>query len=250
MGRHRHRRRDGQRNQGHRRPRRLDRCRSTSWCGMLGADNAPRHGRRHCGLRYRDFLTVGLIMRGTRNASTTTGSTSTIPASRSAASRTSSRGRPTWCPTRATACYGLEYFCFEGDDTCGHGRRRSDRAAPSSRSASSAWPGPTTSSTAPSSVSPRPTRSTTTPTQLHVDTIRDELDARFTEPAPRRPQRHAQVQQPGPRDDDRAADRPQHHRRPRTAFDVWNVNEDAEYHEGGSAGDDKIEERLVPRRVA
>jgi hypothetical protein len=32
--------------------------------------------------------------------------------------------------------------------------------------------------------------------------------------------------------------------------DVWTVNEDAEYHEGGAAGDDKIEERLVPRRVA
>jgi protoporphyrinogen oxidase len=33
-------------------------------------------------------------------------------------------------------------------------------------------------------------------------------------------------------------------------YDIWGVNEDAEYHEGGSAGDDKIEERLVPRRVA
>ena len=32
--------------------------------------------------------------------------------------------------------------------------------------------------------------------------------------------------------------------------DVWDVNEDAAYHEGGQAGIDKIEERLVPRRVA
>ena len=35
-----------------------------------------------------------------------------------------------------------------------------------------------------------------------------------------------------------------------SVHDVWGVNEDAEYHEGGSAGDDKIEERLVPRRIA
>ena len=31
---------------------------------------------------------------------------------------------------------------------------------------------------------------------------------------------------------------------------VWTVNEDAEYHEGGDAGTVRIEERLVPRRVA
>ncbi|MCS6761034.1 MAG: hypothetical protein MO846_02845 [Candidatus Devosia symbiotica] len=31
--------------------------------------------------------------------------------------------------------------------------------------------------------------------------------------------------------------------------DIWGVNEDAEYHEGGAADDDKIEERLVPCRV-
>ena len=36
----------------------------------------------------------------------------------------------------------------------------------------------------------------------------------------------------------------------RKLLDVWTVNEDAEYHEGGAPGDDKIEERLVPRRVA
>ena len=33
-------------------------------------------------------------------------------------------------------------------------------------------------------------------------------------------------------------------------FDVWTVNEDAEYLEGGKAGANTVEERLVPRRVA
>ena len=53
--------------------------------------------------------------------------------------------------------------------------------------------------------------------------------------ASRRPQRHAQVQQPGPRHDDGHADRQEHHAGA-TVYDVWNVNEDAEYHEAGDAG--------------
>jgi protoporphyrinogen oxidase len=33
-------------------------------------------------------------------------------------------------------------------------------------------------------------------------------------------------------------------------YDTWVVNEDAGYHEGGTAGAERIEERLVPQRVA
>jgi hypothetical protein len=33
-------------------------------------------------------------------------------------------------------------------------------------------------------------------------------------------------------------------------YDVWNVNEDAEYHEGGLRGaDEKVSERLVPQKI-
>ena len=35
-------------------------------------------------------------------------------------------------------------------------------------------------------------------------------------------------------------------------YDLWNVNEDAEYHEGGNRGDEdteKISERLVPQKI-
>ncbi|PJZ45486.1 NAD(P)/FAD-dependent oxidoreductase [Leptospira brenneri] len=35
----------------------------------------------------------------------------------------------------------------------------------------------------------------------------------------------------------------------RTVFDVWNVNQDAEYHESGEIGRENIEERLVPLKV-
>lgn len=35
----------------------------------------------------------------------------------------------------------------------------------------------------------------------------------------------------------------------RNVYDVWNVNQDAEYHEGGEAGKINIEERLVPLKV-
>ena len=36
----------------------------------------------------------------------------------------------------------------------------------------------------------------------------------------------------------------------KTEYDVWNVNEDAEYHEGGLRGaDEKVSERLVPQKI-
>ena len=60
--------------------------------------------------------------------------------------------------------------------------------------------------------------------------IRRELETRYPDAPSRRPQRHAQIQQPGPRDDDGDADGENILAGARQ-FDVWNVNEDAEYHE-------------------
>ena len=87
--------------------------------------------------------------------------------------------------------------------------------------------------------------------KAHVETIRDELAGALPDPAPRRPQRHAQVQQPGPRDDDGDADRARTSSPARRLYDLWNVNEDAEYHEAGVSGEQEAlrSVRLVPRRV-
>ncbi len=71
------------------------------------------------------------------------------------------------------------------------------------------------------------------------------------EPAPGRPQRHAQVQQPGPRHDDGNAVRAEHPVAGRTIYDLWQVNQDAEYHEAGKAGEQAGATglRMVPTRV-
>ena len=53
--------------------------------------------------------------------------------------------------------------------------------------------------------------------KANVETIRAELAQKFPDAAPGRPQRHAQVQQPGPRHDDRHADGQEHHRRRATS---------------------------------
>lgn len=44
-----------------------------------------------------------------------TGSIFTIPRPRSAGFRTFEVGHRKWCLTKALACVGIEYFCFEGD---------------------------------------------------------------------------------------------------------------------------------------
>jgi putative flippase GtrA len=68
----------------------------------------------------------------------------------------------------------------------------------------------------------------------NVDAMRRELEERAPDAAPGRPQRHAPLQQPGPRDDDRDADGGEH-RWPGAVYDdTWCVNEDAEYHEAGT----------------
>ena len=87
--------------------------------------------------------------------------------------------------------------------------------------------------------------------KANVETIRAELAREVPDAASRRPQRHAQVQQPGPRHDDGDADASRTSSPAQTVYDLWNVNEDAEYHEAGEAG---VREalgsvRLVPPRV-
>ena len=67
----------------------------------------------------------------------------------------------------------------------------------------------------------------------NVATIRAGPRGALSDAASGRPQRHAQVQQSGPRHDDGHADRAQNILAGERVYDVWNVNEDAEYHEAG-----------------
>ena len=86
--------------------------------------------------------------------------------------------------------------------------------------------------------------------RANVAMIRHELEVELPDAAPGRPQRHAPLQQPGPRDDDRDA-HGENILAGERVYDTWGVNEDAEYHEAGSSGVKSAlgSERLVPQRA-
>ena len=65
-------------------------------------------------LRYRDFLTVALMVKKPDLFPDNWIYIHDPSRARSAACRTSARGRPKWCRP-GMSCLGLEYFCFEGD---------------------------------------------------------------------------------------------------------------------------------------
>ena len=186
---------------------------------LLGAD--PRAGRRAsarrrpAGRRADEPALPRLPHRGAdrRQAATcspTTGSTSTTRACKVGRIQNFQSWSPEMVPDPTLACLGLEYFCFEGDGlwnasdaeliALGQEGARQDRPG---RPRTTSW-------TAASCASRRPIRSTTTSYTGHVETIRAELAEQLPDPAPGRPQRHAQVQQPGPRHDDGHADRQEH----------------------------------------
>ena len=89
------------------------------------------------GLRYRDFLTVALVIDGEdlfpdnwiyiHDPSVSVGRIQNFRS-----------WSPWMVPDQSKACVGLEYFCFEGDELWDDGRRRPRRARPSASSSSSA----------------------------------------------------------------------------------------------------------------
>ena len=174
--------------------------------------------------------------------SRTTGSTSTTRRSSSAASRTSRTGARTWCPDQRKTCLGLEYFCFEGDDlwtmpdadliALGDARARADR--PARRRARSSTARVVRHAEGVSGLRRRLRRRA-------GDACASYLDA-LLEPAAGRPQRHAQVQQPGPLDGDGHARRRQP-RRPAPRH--LGGQQDDEYHEEGSQDEADVEADLA-----
>ena len=159
-------------------------------------------------LKYRDFLTVVLIV---DRAETFPDNWIYIhePASRWAGSRTSRTGRRTWSPIPRRPAWGWSISASKGT-TCGHPRRRARRA----RSAGD--PGDRAGQVV------RGHRRVRGPDAQGLPRLRRRLpgppgrDPRLAQdafqPRARRPQRHAQVQQPGSFDDDRPAGGAEHPR--------------------------------------
>ena len=80
------------------------------------------------GLRYRDFLTVALVIDGEDLFPDNWIYIHEPGRVTSAASRTTARGARGWSRIQTKACVGLEYFCFKGDELWTSHRRRPRRA--------------------------------------------------------------------------------------------------------------------------
>ena len=156
---------------------------------------------------------------------------------------------PEMIPNTTQSCLGLEYFCFEGDGLWA----ASDDDLIALATKELAQIGLVTADDIKDGCVVRQKKAYPVyddSYKANVETIRSELADEISVAASGRPQRHAQVQQPGPRHDDGDADRREHQGR-QQVFDIWNVNEDAEYHEAGGSGAEQALKsvRMVPRKV-
>ena len=214
---------------------------------MLGADADPAVAAASAGLRYRDFVIIGLITRG-KESFDDNWIYIHDPSVKVGRIQNFKSWSPDMVPDPDTACYGMEYFCNAGDDTWA--MADADLIARAKQEIGKlglARPEDIIDGAVVRQPKAYPVYDDTY--KLNVDTINEGLAERFTNLhlAGRNGmhkynnQDHAMMTGILTAKNIIAGTR---------AFDVWTVNEDAEYHEGGEAGADKIEERLVPRRVA
>lgn len=214
---------------------------------MLGADADPAVAAAAKGLRYRDFLIIGLITRG-KESFDDNWIYIHDPSVKVGRIQNFKSWSPDMVPDPNTACYGMEYFCNVGDDTWD----MSDadliaRAKQEIGQLGLAAPQDIIDGSVVRQPKAYPVYDDTY--KINVDTITEGLEEQFTNLhlAGRNGmhkynnQDHAMMTGILTAKNIIAGS---------SVHDVWGVNEDAEYHEGGSAGDDKIEERLVPRRIA
>jgi protoporphyrinogen oxidase len=214
---------------------------------LLGADKDPAVAAATAGLRYRDFLIIGLIMRG-KESFDDNWIYIHDPSVKVGRIQNFKSWSPDMVPNPDTACYGMEYFCNAGDDTWD--MADADLIARAKFEINKLGLARSEDIIDGSVVrQPKAYPVYDDTYKLHVDTITEGLDERFTNLhlAGRNGmhkynnQDHAMMTGLLTARNIVAGTR---------LHDVWTVNEDAEYHEGGAPGDDKIEERLVPRRVA
>ena len=214
---------------------------------MLGADDEPAVASAAANLRYRDFITVALIARGQERFDD-----NWIyihdPAVKVGRIQNFKSWSPALVPDPTTACYGLEYFCFAGD---GLWTSSDDALVALAKQEMSKLGLVRAEDVIDGTVIRQPKAYPVYDDfyRFNVDTIREGLEQRFKNlHLAGRNGMHKYNNQDHAmmtglltaRNIMAGAER----------FDVWGVNEDAEYHEGGeTARSEQIAERLVPRRA-
>jgi protoporphyrinogen oxidase len=195
-------------------------------------------------LRYRDFLTVALIVRPT-NRFDDNWIYIHEPGVKVGRVQNFASWSPEMVPDKNLACYGLEYFCFEGDGLWSS----SDADLIKLASLGLVKAGDVIDGHVVRQPKAYPVYDDEY--ARHVETIRSELEAHY-------PGLHL-VGRNGMHkynNQDHAMMTAMLTARNILAgeqlFDVWNVNQDAEYHEAGDRGAQVTDTsgRLVPRRVA
>jgi len=145
-------------------------------------------------------------------------------------------------PDPAYCCYGLEYFCFENDGLWN--MADADLIALASSELEKiglARATDVTDGCVIRQIKAYPVYDDQYAT--HVAAVPRRSRRALSQSSPGGPQRDAQVQQSGSRHDDRHA-HGSNILAGEKLYDVWEVNQDAEYHESGASG-----ERMVPVRV-
>ena len=213
---------------------------------LVGADSDPAMQQATAGLKYRDFLIIGLIARG-KERFTDNWIYIHDPDVKVGRIQNFKSWSPDMVPDPDTACYGMEYFCFEGDGLW---------SAPDSElielaKSEIARLGLVAEDAIIDGSVVRQKKAYPVYDdmyQFHVDTIREGLTERFTNLhlAGRNGmhkynnQDHAMMTGLLTAKNIIAG---------AEVYDTWGVNQDAEYHEGGSAGAEDVSERLTPRKI-
>ena len=207
-------------------------------------------------LRYRDFLTVALVVKD-RNVFDDNWIYIHEPGVKVGRIQNYKSWSPEMVPDATLNCYGLEYFCFEGDGLWASSDEELVALASQELVALKlASPQDIVEGTVVRQPKAYPVYDEDY--QAHVETVRQDLESRFPtlHLAGRNGmhkynnQDHAMMT---------AMLTVENIRQGRRAFDVWQVNQDAEYHEDGKAGAKDVlgealnlnlgGERLVPRRL-
>ena len=223
----------------------------------LGADTRGDLSRAAQDLRYRDFLTVALVVKD-RNVFDDNWIYIHEPGVKVGRIQNYKSWSPEMVPDASLNCYGLEYFCFEGDGVWSASDAELIKLASDELvSLKLAERADIVDGTVVRQPKAYPVYDEGY--QARVETIRQELETRYPSlhlvgrngMHKYNNQDHAMMT---------AMLTVENIRLGRRAFDVWRVNQDAEYHEEGEAGtSDKLSEdmsrllgsgeRLVPRRI-
>lgn len=214
--------------------------------GLLGADSDPAVKQATEGLKYRDFLIVGLIARGKERFAD-----NWIyihdPDVQVGRIQNFKSWSPDMVPEPDTACYGMEYFCFEGDGLWS--AHDEDLVMLARTEIARLGLVPFEAVIDGSVVRQKKAYPVYDETyQFHVDTIREALSERFSNlhlcgrngMHKYNNQDHAMMTGLLTARNIIAGSE---------VYDTWGVNQDAEYHEGGTAGAQAVTERLTPRKT-